>query len=380
MKYSENNKPLVCMMTESRCYTRTYKMKPLGVLWHSTGANNPALKRYIQPSKNDNNYNKLVSLIGKNNNGNDWNDPDLKAGLNGWIGKMANGSVSTIQVMPWDYRPWGCASGPKGSCNDNWIQFEICEDNLSNKKYFNEVYREACELTAYLCKEYNLDPMGSVNYNGVKVPVILCHADSYDLGLGSNHSDVMHWFKKHGKTMNDVRRDVANLMNGQQESSLLKQENETVNTLVEKGIISTPEHWENNWDKLKYLDVLLKEIVKVAKSEKVKNFKNIEEAINHLYQCKIIGSPNYWLSNYSKIKYLDILLISAANHISDDFSPFLVRVEVPQLNYRKGPSLEEAIVGVVKQGQVFTIVEKKDEWGKLKSGAGWIHLGYTKPV
>ena len=45
MKYTENNKPLVCMQTQSTCYKGTRKMKVLGVLWHSTGANNPNLKR-----------------------------------------------------------------------------------------------------------------------------------------------------------------------------------------------------------------------------------------------------------------------------------------------------------------------------------------------
>lgn len=116
--------------------------------------------------------------------------------------------------MPWDYRPWGCGSGNNGSCNSGWIQFEICEDGLSDKTYFNAVYKEACELTAYLCKLYDLNPKGTAKYNSLNVPVILCHADSYKLGLGSNHGDVLHWFKKHGKTMDDVRNDVAELMAG----------------------------------------------------------------------------------------------------------------------------------------------------------------------
>lgn len=77
--------------------------------------------------------------------------------------------------MPWEYRPWGCGVGVKGSCNDGWIQFEMCEDNLYNADYFNQVYREACELTAYLCKKYKIDPMGSVMHNKIKVPTILCH-------------------------------------------------------------------------------------------------------------------------------------------------------------------------------------------------------------
>ena len=114
--------------------------------------------------------------------------------------------------MPWNYRPWGCGKGSKGTCNDGWIQFEICEDSLNDETYFNQVYAEACRLTAYLCELYGLDPKGYSVYNGIKVPTIICHSDSYKLGLGSNHGDILHWFNKYGKTMNDVRNDVAAMM------------------------------------------------------------------------------------------------------------------------------------------------------------------------
>ena len=35
-------------------------MQIKGVLWHSTGANNPNIKRYVQPSDNDTNKTKLL--------------------------------------------------------------------------------------------------------------------------------------------------------------------------------------------------------------------------------------------------------------------------------------------------------------------------------
>jgi hypothetical protein len=120
--------------------------------------------------------------------------------------------VASIQTMPWNFKPWGCGSGAKGSCNNGWMQFEICEDGLTDKTYFNAVYQEACELTAYYCKMYNLNPLGTVVMNGVTVPVILDHKTACSLGLGSNHGDVQHWFSKHGKTLDDVRKDVAALM------------------------------------------------------------------------------------------------------------------------------------------------------------------------
>lgn len=214
MKYNESNKPLVCMQTQSTCYKGTRKMQVKGVLWHSTGANNPNLRRYVQPSDNDPNKAELLRLLGKNSSGTDWNHVSVEAGLNCWIGKLADGSVATVQTMPWDYRPWGCGSGKKGSCNTGWIQFEICEDGLSDPDYFAKVYKEACEITAYLCKLYNIDPHGTVRVNGVAVPTILCHADSCKLGFGSNHGDVLHWFPKFGKSMETARNDVAALLSG----------------------------------------------------------------------------------------------------------------------------------------------------------------------
>ena len=212
MKYSEKNKPLVCMQTQSTCYKGTRKMEVKGVLWHDTGANNPNLKRYVQPSDNAADRAEWLNRLGKNAYGNDWNHIEHQAGLNCWIGKLADGTVTTVQTMPWDYRPWGCGSGSKGSCNNGWIQFEICEDSTNDKAYLEAAYKEACEITAYLCKLFGIDPNGTVDYNGIKVPTILCHQDSYKLGLGSNHSDIYDWFPKYGKSMETARADVAKLL------------------------------------------------------------------------------------------------------------------------------------------------------------------------
>lgn len=212
MKYSDTNKPLVCMQTQSTCYKGTRVMTPVGVLWHSTGAENTWLKRYVQPSDDAPDKDAMLKILGVNAYKNDWNHIKRDAGLNGWIGKLADGTVTTVQTMPWNYRPWGCGAGNKGSCNNGWIQFEICEDKLTDPVYFYAVYKEACEITAYLCKMYNINPHGTVLLNGVKVPTILCHIDSYNLGLGNGHSDVMHWFPKFGKSMETARDDVAKLL------------------------------------------------------------------------------------------------------------------------------------------------------------------------
>ena len=54
-------------------------------------------------------------------------------------------------------------------------------------------------------------------------------------------------------------------------------------------------------------------------------------------------------------------------------APFTVQVIVSDLNYRSEPSMNGKVNGQTGKG-VFTIVEVKDGWGKLKSGAGWIYL------
>lgn len=64
---------------------------------------------------------------------------------------------------------------------------------------------------------------------------------------------------------------------------------------------------------------------------------------------------------------------------------FLVKVTYKGkegLNIRAEADTKSAIKGQVFEGQVFTIVEMKNGFGKLKSGAGWISLGskYVKKL
>lgn len=62
------------------------------------------------------------------------------------------------------------------------------------------------------------------------------------------------------------------------------------------------------------------------------------------------------------------------------FQPYTVKINTDILNIRKGASVSNAVVGTVPRNGVYTIVEEKDGWGKLKSGAGWISLAFTVKV
>lgn len=357
MKYSKNNNPLVCMMKNSTCYKGTEKMVVKGVLWHSTGANNQNVKRYVQPHESDANYNELIAIIGKNTNGNDWNHIKKQAGLNAWIGKLADGSVAAVQTMPWDYAPWGCGKGKKGTCNDGWIQFEVCEDSLTNSDYFNKIYKEACELTAYLCDVYGIDPCGTVKHNGVTVPTILCHADSYKLGLGSNHGDILHWFKKHGKTMDDVRNDVKKLL-------------DAVKAPVVKPAIPKSEF-------------KVGDVVQLLPDAKFTSGKSIASWVfkSKLYVRKIDGNKitiSTLKSGAVTGTVLDKYVVKVETNTS--FKAYQVKVTADVLNIRAGAGTTYKIKGNIKDHGTYTIVAEKNGWGKLKSGQGWIYLAYTKKI
>lgn len=126
MKYNENNKPLECIMTNSTCYLNSYNLKAIkGILWHSTGCNNPYIHRYVQPLSTDDNYEEMMALLGKNKYNNDWNHAYRECGMNFFIGKLQDGTVASVQTLPWKMRPWGCGGGTAGSCNNGWLQFEI---------------------------------------------------------------------------------------------------------------------------------------------------------------------------------------------------------------------------------------------------------------
>ncbi len=65
---------------------------------------------------------------------------------------------------------------------------------------------------------------------------------------------------------------------------------------------------------------------------------------------------------------------------SPAFEPFKVKVTCDVLRVRAGAGTNYKINLRVYKGDVYTIVDKKNNWGKLKSGAGWICLDYTKKV
>lgn len=90
----------------------------------------------------------------------------------------------------------------------------------------------------------------------------------------------------------------------------------------------------------------------------------------------------------SAVKASDLTLVKAAKEqkpTTEAFKPYIVKVTASALNIRKGPGTNYGTNGAITDKGAYTIVEEStgsgaSKWGKLKSGAGWISLDYTKKI
>ena len=107
-----------------------------------------------------------------------------------------------------------------------------------NEAYFQDIYRNAVELSAMLCRQYRLDPM--------EPGVILDHAGGHALGIASNHSDVGQWWPLHGKTMDDFRRAVRDAMRGGEETVTQEQFDAMMADYLARRGREKPSDWSEN--------------------------------------------------------------------------------------------------------------------------------------
>ena len=188
-------------LTKNDCCKANRQMQPRGIMVHSTGANNPNVSRYVPGNE----------VLGYNGAGNHWDQSNaewktkfggpLNKCVHAFVGKLGDGSIGTVQTLPWTVGGWHAG----GCANEDYIGFEICEDGLEDRAYFEAVYREAVELTAYLCERFEMDPQ--------EKGIVICHAEGSRMGVASNHADVEHWFSRFGVTMDEFRREVEQELN-----------------------------------------------------------------------------------------------------------------------------------------------------------------------
>lgn len=91
-----------------------------------------------------------------------------------------------------------------------------------------------------------------------------------------------------------------------------------------------------------------------------------------LIECCFVDS----LKDYNIYNYKDMAKAIYEGLIGS----YKVRVIADSLNIRSSSTYFSKKVGAITDKGVYTIVEEKNGWGKLKSGIGWVNLKYTKKL
>jgi len=213
----------------------------------------------------------------------------------------------------------------------------VYNNPAATKKFVLGTYKTAVELFAYLCKMYNLNPLGD--------GVIVSHSEGYKRGIASGHADVEHIWNKYGLTMNQFRRDVKAAMNGGN---------------IDTDIITKPS------EGTKILCIIRKSWA---------NSKSQIGAYSSLDNAKKACKDGYTVFDESGKAIYPV----KQNSSDSANNTYKVRVSVDDLNIRTGAGTEYPATGKYTGKGVFTIVETKNGFGRLKSG-GWICLDYAVKI
>ena len=184
--------------TDNGAYTSGRTIRPAGCVNHSVGCAQPSVDVFF----------------------NTMNKSSAGWGVNALLGDFHKGEGRIILALQWNGRPWGCGSGSKGSWNNTKVQWEICEpaghtyaggtmvgyDVAKNQGYFDRMWKMVVAWNVYMVKKF-----------GYPISGISDHAESYRAGYGSNHGDVGQWWPKHGKSMDALRKEVQEILNGETE-------------------------------------------------------------------------------------------------------------------------------------------------------------------
>lgn len=144
---------------------------------------------------------------------------------------------------------------------------------------------------------------------------------------------------------------------------------------------------------------LIKLLVDICKRNGIKSLKwstTKNNRVNHLNGCNMTVHRDYALKScpgdylYGKMGQIaeevnKKLGTTPAPKPAPKDSSYKVRVTADALNIRKGPGTNYASNGMIRDKGIYTITQESSgvgatKWGKLKSGAGWISLDYTKKV
>ena len=279
------------------------------------------------------------------NNGNYFNGANRKASAHLFVD-----DDSVTQSVPYNYVAWHCGGGLQGSgghsfykkcTNTNSIGIEICDDVRNGTIYPSaKTIENVIALTKSLMKQFNIPASRVIRHFDVTGK--LCPA---------------YWCGTTAKN-NKWRSEFWNKLSNTSSGAISSVENPEAKGFLMKG----------------------------DKGTAVKELQTMLIAVGY----DLVADGSFWtltenaVKDYQKKHGLTIdgyYGPKTKAHLTkkyNSFKPYLVKITCTTLNVRKGAGTSYKVATQVKKNQVYTIVEEKNGWGKLKSGVGWICLQYTK--
>ena len=100
-------------------------------------------------------------------------------------------------------------------------------------------------------------------------------------------------------------------------------------------------------------------------------------------QYTIVEEMNGWGRLMSGAGWINLSYTrKVTSSVQEAFQYYVIVTTCDALNIRSGAGASYPVTGTIREPEgkkkQYTIVEEKDGWGRLKSGAGWIRLSYTR--
>lgn len=259
-----------------------------------------------------------------------------------------------VQGIEHNRNAWHAGDG-HGFGNMKTIGIEICYSKSGGDR-FTKAEQNAAERIAYLMKQYgwNLDKITDTRHT---------------IGTHQNRSGK---YCPHRTLDNGIERFY----------NMIREE---YKKLTEENITGTPNivvNESNNNTGRKIEEVVTINGVYTSSSAT----KKLNPVVKSGTITKIIlGARNPYLLNGGNIGWVNdnciVSSISSQEQINTNaHDTYLVKVTATALNIRQGVGTGTSVVGCIRDKGTYTIVETQGNWGKLKSGIGWICLDYTQKI
>ena len=261
---------------------------------------------------------------------------------------IACDDTTVVQGIPFNRNAWACGDGGSGKGNRNGISVEICYSKSGGARY-----TKAEENAVYVCARL-------LHLYGLGIDALKQHADFANKNCPHRIRDEGRWnnFKSRVNTV------LVAIKGGRCDKAL-----RSGTTSIESSEVTTT---------LKVGDRVK---VKTSASTYANSNATIPSWVRgSVYTISQVKGGNVLLKEITSwVRISDVEKINTKT-TSSSSSSYKVEITTSSLNVRAGAGVKYKITGVVRKGEVYTIVQTSNGWGKLKSGLGWINLSYSKRI